>query len=102
MGTACAANLLLNLAYGIPTDVVRRFRRSALVDVDPGLTQIWINEGELGQAPHDTYFTIGETPDTTILAISRSSAAESGGTSLHHGRSQSAIPSRQGPLDPLQ
>jgi len=58
---ACAADLLLNLAYGIPADVVRRFHRSALVDVDPGLTQIWMSEGELGVAPHDVYFTIGET-----------------------------------------
>jgi hypothetical protein len=58
---ASEADLLLNLAYDIPAQVVERFRRSALVDVDPGLTQIWISEGGMTVAPHDVYFTIGET-----------------------------------------
>lgn len=58
---ACASDLLLNLAYGIPAQMVERFRRSALVDIDPGLTQIWISNGEMTVAPHDVYFTIGET-----------------------------------------
>ena len=61
LDVACAADLLLNLAYDIPIQVVERFRRSALVDVDPGLTQIWISEGGLAVAPHDIYFTTGET-----------------------------------------
>ena len=61
LDAACAADLLLNLAYDIPAPVVERFRRSALVDVDPGLTQIWISEGGMTVAPHDVYFTIGET-----------------------------------------
>jgi hypothetical protein len=61
LDAACAADLLLNLAYGIPAQVVERFRRSALVDVDPGLTQIWISERGMTVAPHDVYFTIGET-----------------------------------------
>jgi len=61
LDAACAADLLLNLAYDIPAQVVERFRRSALVDVDPGLTQIWISEGGMTVAPHDVYFTIGET-----------------------------------------
>ncbi len=56
------ADLLLNLAYGIiPASVVASFRRSALIDIDPGLTQIWISEGGMRVAPHDVYFTIGET-----------------------------------------
>src|SRR5947209_4958004 len=58
---ACGADLLLNLAYGSPADVVRHFRRSALVDIDPGLTQIWVSEGQMPLARHDVYFTIGET-----------------------------------------
>ena len=61
LDVACAADLLLNLAYDIPAQVVERFRRSALVDVDPGLTQIWITAGQMTVAPHDVYFTIGET-----------------------------------------
>ncbi len=55
------ADLLLDLAYGIPAAVVARFRRSAFIDIDPGLTQIWISEGGITAAPHDVYFTIGET-----------------------------------------
>jgi hypothetical protein len=59
--TAADADLLLNLAYGIPSTVVERFRRSALVDIDPGLTQIWMSKGQVSVARHDIYFTIGET-----------------------------------------
>src|SRR5215510_7454176 len=55
------ADLLLDLAYRVPPQLVSRFKRSALVDIDPGLTQIWINTGQFQIAPHDTYFTIGET-----------------------------------------
>jgi len=55
------ADLLLNLAYRLPRQLVSRFKRSALVDIDPGLAQIWLNAGQLTVAPHDIYFTIGET-----------------------------------------
>src|SRR5213594_2820130 len=58
---ACEADLLLNLAFGIPPEVVRRFPRTALVDIDLGQTQIWISEKEMDIARHDVYFTIGET-----------------------------------------
>ena len=55
------ADLFLNLAYDIPLTIVGRYRRSALVDIDPGLTQIWMSKSEITVAPHDLYFTIGET-----------------------------------------
>ena len=55
------ADLLLNIAYEIPPDLLRRVRRTAMVDIDPGLTQMWIAEGQLRIPPHDVYFTIGET-----------------------------------------
>jgi hypothetical protein len=55
------ADLLLNLQYGLHPDVVRRFRRSALIDIDPGLLQIWWSGGHIDVAEHDIYFTIGET-----------------------------------------
>jgi hypothetical protein len=58
---ACEADLLLNLMYGITPEVVGRFRRSALVDIDPGLLQIWMSKGGINVARHDVYFTIGET-----------------------------------------
>lgn len=59
--TIVTADLLLNLAYGLPASLVRRFRRSALVDIDPGLSQIWIEGNYIALADHDVYFTIGET-----------------------------------------
>ncbi|MGH9897014.1 MAG: hypothetical protein ACREA0_34455, partial [bacterium] len=61
LGDVEDADLFLNLAYDIPPDVVGRFRRTALVDIDPGLTQWWIQGGGLSLAPHDVYFTTGET-----------------------------------------
>ncbi|MCL6639934.1 MAG: hypothetical protein K6T92_01035 [Candidatus Rokubacteria bacterium] len=56
-----AADLLLDLAYLDVPAVVAGFRRSALVDIDPGLTQIWLAGGQMRLPPHDIYFTIGET-----------------------------------------
>jgi hypothetical protein len=56
---ASEADLLLNLAYDIPRRVVKSFRRSAMVDVDPGLTQVWISTG-MKVPPHNFYFTTGE------------------------------------------
>ena len=58
------ADLLLTFRYGIRPEIVRVFRRSALVDIDPGLTQIWMSEGQIDVARHDLYFTIGETVGT--------------------------------------
>ena len=58
---AAEADLLLNLAYDLPAGLIERFRRAALVDIDPGLLQIWMSRRELRIAPHDFYFTTGET-----------------------------------------
>ena len=58
---ASEADLLFNLRYDLPGEVVERFRRSALLDIDPGLLQIWLSAGSIKVAPHDMYFTIGET-----------------------------------------
>jgi hypothetical protein len=60
-GRAFEADLLVNLQYGLSEKIVRRFRRSALLDIDPGLLQIWMGEGQVAVARHDLYFTIGET-----------------------------------------
>ena len=54
------ADLLLNFHYAIDPYILSLVRRSALVDIDPGLTQIWITTGQLQVPPHDVYFTIGE------------------------------------------
>jgi hypothetical protein len=61
---AADADLLLNLQYGTHPSVLRRFRRSALIDIDPGQAQIWMSEGQINVAPHDVYFSIGETVGT--------------------------------------
>jgi hypothetical protein len=58
------ATLLVNLRYDLPAEQVRRFRRSALLDIDPGLLQMWIAVGRYSLARHDLYFTIGETVGT--------------------------------------
>jgi hypothetical protein len=64
LDTAADADLLLNLWHSLPAPVVRRFRRSAFVDTDPGTLQIWMTTGDIQLAPHDVYFTIGETVGT--------------------------------------
>jgi hypothetical protein len=61
LAEAGEADLLLDLAYHSSDKVVGRFRRSALVDIDPGLLQIWISEGQVTPARHDIYFSTGET-----------------------------------------
>src|SRR5437660_1132074 len=54
------ADLLLNFHYSLSPALLRRFRRTALVDIDPGLFQFWIRRGQLQVSPHDLYFTTGE------------------------------------------
>ena len=56
-----AADLLLNFYYAISPDLLSHFRRSALIDIDPGLLQFWISQGQLEVAKHDVYFSTGET-----------------------------------------
>jgi hypothetical protein len=56
-----SADLLLNFRYALDDSMLRRFRRTALVDIDPGLLQVWLSRGEIRVRPHDRYFTIGET-----------------------------------------
>lgn len=58
------ADLMLNFNYRMRADLVGRFRRTALVDIDPGLLQIWIAAEQVCPAPHDHYFTTGETVGT--------------------------------------
>jgi hypothetical protein len=58
------ADLLLSFHYAIDPSLLARFRRTALVDIDPGLLQFWMSTGQLSAARHDLYFTIGETVGT--------------------------------------
>jgi hypothetical protein len=58
------ADVLLNFHYGIHPSLLACVRRSALVDIDPGLLQLWMSTGELPVPPHDRYLTTGETVGT--------------------------------------
>jgi hypothetical protein len=69
LDAASGADLLLNFEYTLSTSVVGRFRRSVLMDIDPGLLQTWIAQGDIHPARHDVYFTTGETvgrPETNF------------------------------------
>jgi hypothetical protein len=61
LARAAEADLLLNFRYDTPQFVIDRFRRAALVDIDPGLLQVWVSQRLLQLGRHDLYFTIGET-----------------------------------------
>ena len=59
---AYEADLLLNMGYCLLSkSLIRRFKRTALVDIDPGLLQMWMATKQIDVEPHDVYFTIGET-----------------------------------------
>ncbi|HXI64360.1 MAG TPA: hypothetical protein VNH14_07645 [Gemmatimonadales bacterium] len=58
------ADLVLNFHYAIDPRILGGARRTALVDIDPGLTQLWISSAQLQVPAHDVYFTIGETLGT--------------------------------------
>jgi hypothetical protein len=56
-----SADLLIDMGYGARQEIVDRFRLSALIDIDPGIMQLWVANGQVKLPRHDTYFTIGET-----------------------------------------
>ena len=58
------ADLLLNFHYAIDPRLLTSARRTALVDIDPGLLQFWMSTGQLAVPPHDHYLTTGETVGT--------------------------------------
>jgi hypothetical protein len=62
---ASEADLMLDFAYDTPKWALARFRRTALVDLDPGLLQLWMSQGKLQVCDHDVNFTIGETVGTS-------------------------------------
>lgn len=65
---ASEADLLLNLGYARP-ELVERFPRSVFVDLDPGLSRMWIESGKLALGRHALYCTIGEPPDRTWTRV---------------------------------
>ena len=55
------ADLLLNMAFATCEPVLELFGRTALVDIDPGLSQVLSLTGHWDFPPHDVFFTIGES-----------------------------------------
>ena len=63
LAVAEAADLLVNITGHLTQEpLLRRLRRKAYVDLDPGYTQFWHAAGNLGPhlTGHDVYFTVGE------------------------------------------
>jgi hypothetical protein len=59
---AAACDLLFDLRYNLPLSFVKKFRHSALLNIDPGLLEFALMGGGYNLAPHDRYFTIGRLP----------------------------------------
>jgi hypothetical protein len=58
---AAEADLLVNISGHLQLPaLMRRLRRKAYVDLDPGFTQFWHADGWTGLDGHDSYFTVGE------------------------------------------
>jgi hypothetical protein len=67
-----AADLLVNITGHLTLEpLMRRLRRKAYVDLDPGFTQFWHASGKDGPrlAGHDYYFTVGENIGTRSCPI---------------------------------
>jgi hypothetical protein len=67
-----ATDLLLNITGHLALEpIMRRLRRKAYVDLDPGFTQFWYSAGNAGPRldGHDFYFTVGENIGTSISPI---------------------------------
>jgi hypothetical protein len=55
------ADLFLSLRYATRPELAGRFRKTALVDIDPGLLQSWLTKGAIDVPDYNVHFTIGET-----------------------------------------
>jgi hypothetical protein len=61
---ADSTDLLVNISGHLQLPaLLGRFRRKAYVDLDPGYTQLWYADGNLGAEleGHDLFFTVGES-----------------------------------------
>src|SRR5678815_358100 len=65
-----SADLLLNISGHLPSDSpLMKVPRRAYVDVDPGFTQIWAGQYDMGVDRHNFFFTVGQnvgTPNFTL------------------------------------
>ncbi|GAA4452730.1 hypothetical protein GCM10023189_16610 [Nibrella saemangeumensis] len=61
------SDILVNQYYEMSDEVLRKFKRTALLDIDPGQVQVWVKNGVLNIRKHDYYFTIGENIKPSYL-----------------------------------
>jgi hypothetical protein len=69
---ADSTDLLVNISGHLQLPALfSRFRRKAYVDLDPGYTQLWYADGNLGAEldGHDLFFTVGENIGTPNCRI---------------------------------
>lgn len=59
---ALSADVLCNHRYNLPADLIRAFKHSMMVDIDPGQLQWCYDMGTYPFVPHTSYFTVGEWP----------------------------------------
>jgi hypothetical protein len=58
---AASADLLINIGGHLPgSSPLREIPRRAYVDVDPGFTQIWGHQWDIGLDRHNFFFTLGQ------------------------------------------
>lgn len=66
-----SADILWNMASAIHPPFLNRFRRKALIDVDPGHLQILATQYEFGLKEHDVHFTVGMNVPNASCAVPR-------------------------------
>ena len=60
VGLCNDCDLLINLCGALKDDdLLRRIKHRAYFDLDPGFTQIWAHEFDLGFTKHNLFFTVG-------------------------------------------
>ncbi|MDB5326061.1 MAG: hypothetical protein JWM57_1630, partial [Phycisphaerales bacterium] len=60
---ALSADLLCNHRYDLAPSIIKAFKHSMLVDIDPGQLQQCFDMGTYAFIPHTSYFTVGEWPN---------------------------------------
>jgi hypothetical protein len=64
------ADLLLNMAGRSPVEgAIARIPRRAFIDLDPGFTQIWARQVDMGFGDHNLFFTVGQNVTRPEFAI---------------------------------
>src|SRR5688572_2142569 len=65
-----SAELLLNISGHLPSNSpLMKVPRRAYVDVDPGFTQIWASQYDMGVDRHNFFFTVGQNVGTARFPI---------------------------------